>query len=179
MTVSSFKRAVRSVRWSIDRRMQIEEMLQQKPVQTVPIDDLSEEFIETDMLSMDDVIYEEDLIMEKKRHRKIAWIVLIAAALLAAGGTAAAVAMANRGNGTPQPDTSGDISQQIELTDGTLHLNLTAEESAPAAQSYHDYDLLGLDCLAETDAGWYYFYSGNISHWFLRISVFVIYARYQ
>ncbi len=145
MKRAAFRRAVSGIRWSEQQRQAITERLLQQPGRADDaIDDGTEAFFETDMLSMEDVRYGEDIHMGKLHSRKMLWIAAIAAAALTAGGTAAAVAMRRSGE-----FDSSDLTDRIEpVTE--LHLNLTDDEYVQAG--YIRYS----EPVAVSENGWYY-----------------------
>lgn len=141
MKKSELRHAVSTVRWSIDQRLSIEAKLRQNVRKPEPIDDSDEEFIETDLVTMDDVMTEEDMRMERKRIIKRTVIGLLAAAVLGAGGMTAAVAMQRRGGvhiensstaeSSTKPESSGSTessaaqkygSETVIVTNLNLHL---------------------------------------------------------
>ena len=91
MKKASLQYAVSTVRWDAEKRLSIEAALRQNVRKPEPFDDLSEEFYETDLVTMDDVMTEEDMRMERKRTIRKTVIALIAAAALCAGGVIVAI----------------------------------------------------------------------------------------
>ena len=122
--------AVESIRWDSDKRRAITERLSQNVKQPEIIDDLSEEFIATDLVTMDDVMTEEDMHMARRRSIRNAVIAILAAALLLTGGVAAAVAFGKRG-GTYESsaEKSAEESSGTEQSRAaqTLELHLTED----------------------------------------------------
>ena len=154
MKQSVLRYAVSTVRWDAEQRIAIEAKLMQNVKQPVHPDDLdADEFIETDLVTMDDVMYEEDIEMEKKRVRRNIIIAILAAALLLTGGVAAAVAMQKHGGSHPAAESSART--ELQSAESSRRESSVAEETR------------AFPALTLTDQTWNDLLSG-VSHRYLR-----------
>ena len=151
MNRSAYRRAVSGIRWSDAQRQSIEVRLRQNVKSADCVDDGTEEFYETDILSMEDVRYGEEKAMIHKASRKLIWVAAAAAAALAVGGTTAAVAM--RKGGLTE---SSDITDQLEPV-SNLNLNLTDDEFIQAGYIRFN------DPVEVSENGWYYFKQHDVN----------------
>ena len=151
MNQSAYRRAVSGIRWSDAQRQSIEARLRESVKPADCVDDGTEEFYETDILSMEDVRYGEEKAMTHKASRKLIWVAAAAAAALAVGGTTAAVAM--RKGGLTE---SSDITDQLEPV-SNLNLNLTDDEFIQAGYIRFN------DPVEVSENGWYYFKQHDVN----------------
>ena len=172
MKKASLQYAVSTVRWDAEKRLSIEAALRQNVRKPEPFDVLSEEFYETDLVTMDDVMTEEDMRMERKRTIRKTVIALIAAAALCAGGVIASAAMRGRNKKPEVSDSSAQSgaensasSQAPDSQSSTpaniiaeLHLPLTDQQDEPSLRRQEVYlDAYGY---AASETGWYYTEAG-------------------
>lgn len=168
MKKAAYRYAVSTVRWDAEKRLSIEAALRQNVKAPEPVDDPDEAFIETDLLSMDDVMTEEDMRMERKRIRRNVLIAVLTAAVLGAGGITAAVAMQRRGGVQVDQTSSGaedsrsaesqaerSAAEQTHTADRIVgegfRLHLTDQQDEQGMRGYYPEE-----CLTESEQGYYY-----------------------